>query len=405
MSVFDYTAVDRAGQMVRGEIEAETRPAAVDALSKQGQLAVEIVARGEAARRSTDGGRSRAQPNAEELTLLTRELSLLLGGGLSLSRALTAIETEADVRRVRTLAGRLRLAIAAGTSLNEALAAEAPIFSSIYVGMVKAAEASGTLVGVLARIADTREREQKLRAKITSALLYPSLLIATAIATVVVLFVYVVPRIKESLGDQVAQLPASSKAVFAASDWLQVWGQSLWVAAGAMGITLVLLWRQLAIQRFRQRLVLKLPVIGRLVRMSLTARFCRTLGVLLSSGLQLPAALALTRDVMGHEEMRVLIDRLGTAIREGEDFIAPLSRSGVFPSLVTSMLRTGAESGLLASSAERLADMYESKLEIALQRLVTVLEPTIILIISAFISIVVVSIMSAIMGMYDLTGT
>jgi general secretion pathway protein F len=177
------------------------------------------------------------------------------------------------------------------------------------------------------------------------------------------------------------------------------------VAVGAAVLVGLLLGRQTAVKRFWQRLALKLPVTGRLVRMSLTAQFCRTLGVLLSSGLQLPAALALTRDVMAHEDVRLLIDRLGVAIREGQDFLAPLSASGIFPSLVTSMLRTGAESGLLASSAERLADMYESKLEVALQRLVTVLEPTIILIISAFISLVVISIMSAIMGMYDLTGT
>jgi general secretion pathway protein F len=191
MAVFDYTAVDSAGRMIRGQIEAETRPGAVEALSKQGQLAVEIVPRNATAGRTGASARSAGTPSTEDITLLTRELSLLLGGGLSLSRALTAIEGEADARRVRALAGRLRLAIAAGSGLSEALAAEAPVFSPIYVGMVKAAEASGTLVAVLARIADARDREQKLRAKITSALLYPSMLIATAIATVIVLFVYV----------------------------------------------------------------------------------------------------------------------------------------------------------------------------------------------------------------------
>lgn len=407
MPTFRYTAVTSSGQRDAGLIDAETSQLAVDALYKRGLLALDVLAAD--ASGATAGvalkpaGR---RPSSTDVTLFTRELGLLLGSGMSLSHALSAVEAGTDSHRIQGVAQRLRQSIGGGKSLTDALFAEGDAFSPIYVGMVRAAEASGTLARALGRIADTREQDQKLRAKITSALLYPSLLILTAIATVVLLFTVVIPRISQSLGESaLAQLPSSSKAVFALSDWLLAWGE--WLAIGVILaiLTGLLLWRRPAVQRFWQRAVLRLPIIGNLVRTAQTARFCRTLGLLLSSGLQLPVALQLTRGVMSFEDVRTLIDRLGIALRQGEDFAIPLGQSRFFPSLVGSMLRTGAESGLLAQSAERLADMYESKLDIGLQRFVTVLEPTIILLISGFIALVVVSIMSAIMGIYDLTGT
>lgn len=405
MPHYEYTAVDKTGRQISGSLEADTRDAVLRRLSDQGHFPIDAVERRSAT--TTNGGFSlfSRAPRPAEITLFTRELALLLAAGQPITRSLSLIEEDAVAPRIQALASRLRTAIASGKAFNEALAAEDGRFPPVFVGMVKAAESSGQLETVLERIADTREREQRLKSKITSALLYPSLLILTAIAAIVLLMILVVPRFKEMLGDQVHRMPAASKAVLAVSDWLTAHAEL--VGAGAVGLLLLLLFasRQPAVRSVWQRLVFRLPLIGSVARTALTARFCRTLGVLMASGLGLPQALQLTRDVIGNSEAEVLIDGIGLALRQGRDFTEPLAGSHLFPSLVTSLLRIGAESGALADSSLRLADMYENKLETAMQRLVAVLEPTIILLISVFIGFIVLSIMGAIVGVYDLTGT
>jgi general secretion pathway protein F len=408
---FDYTAVNRDGRSVSGRIEAESRDAALRLLNTQGVYPIDAVpavpASATVPPSPTAGAASsmfERKPTSAEITLFSRELSLLLSAGQPLSKTLALIEEDSSAQRIQKLARRLRTSITTGKSFDEALTMEGSHFPPIYVGMVKAAEASGKLQSVLERIADTREREHKLKGKITSALIYPILLIATAIGSVLLMMILVVPRFKDMFGAQVQQLSASSRAVLATSDWLTQNAETLGIAAVVISLAILLAGRSTLVQKSCQRSLMGLPVIGSLMRLSLTVRFCRTLGVLLSAGLGLPAALALTRDVIGNDTAETLIDRIGAALREGTEFTEPLAGSSVFPSMVTSLLRIGAESGTLSASALRLADMYESKLEIAMQRFVTVLEPAIILFVSLFIGFIVLSIVGAIMSVYDVSG-
>ena len=408
MATFEYTAVDSSGKSIKGRIEADSREAALRQVSRQGHFPIDAVARDGAA--SGGGGATSfslfsGKPSATDITLFTRELSLLLSAGQPLAGTLALLEGDSSTQRIRNLARRLRIAISSGKSLDEALALENGCFPPIYVGMVKAAEASGQLESVLERIADTREREQKLNSKIVSALIYPSILIVTAISAVLLLRILVVPRYKDMLGDQVGRLPANSQAVLYASDWLNANAQGLAIGSACALLIALLISQYQPVQAAWQRFLLRVPLIGTLIRMALAVRFCRTLGVLLTAGLGLPAELALTRDVIGNSSASALIDRISAALREGTDFTVPMSKSGVFPSMVSSLLKIGAESGSLASSSLRLADMYENKLEIAMQRVVTMLEPAIILVVSLFIGFIVLSIVGAIMSVYDLTGS
>ncbi len=406
MAKFDYTAFDAAGKQITGVIEAETSAAALRLLNQQGHFPIDVTEQGGSV---PSGGRSSfdwfsRRPSESELTLFAQELALLLTAGQPLSRALSLIEADSNTPRVQAMVRRLRAQIAEGRSLNEAMAHEGGLFPPVFVGMVKAAEASGTLKTVLARIAETREREQRLRSKLVSALLYPAILILMALGAVVLMIGVVVPQFKSMLGEQSHRLPAASQAVIAASDWLTANGEML--ALGIIGALVVLLvaLRRPAVQAVVERMAFATPLLGSLLRLSLTSRFCRTLGILLESNLGLPAALALTRDVIGNQGARQVIDEIRVALRQGGDFTEPLKTSTVFPPMVTSLLRIGAESGTLPASALRLADMYESKLEIAMQRLVGILEPVIILTVSVFIGFIVLTIMNAIIGVYDLTG-
>lgn len=409
MTAFRYQAFDGNGREIAGVIEAASEREALRLVSDQGLIVVSATQVERTAAGGSGGGAGAASAwsrvvSPGEVTRLTRELALLLAAGQTLTGALTLVEADEGTSRVGGLATRLRRGLAEGKALHEAMATDAVSFPPVFVGMVKAAEASGKLASVLDRIADTREREQKLRARITSALIYPSFLVVASLAAIAVLMVVVVPRFKDLLSESSGTLPASSRAVLVASDWLTTNAWGLLIGLPLTALVSALLLRRPSGQRIIESIALRLPLIGGIKRMALAARFCRALGVLLASGLGLAEALALTRNVVGSPRAEALIDQISAALRQGQDFTEPLSRARLFPAMVTSLLRIGAESGSLSQQALRLADMYESKLDIAIGRLMSVLEPLIILLVSAIIGFIVLSIVGAIMGVYDLTG-
>jgi general secretion pathway protein F len=403
MPVFHYTALDRAGQRIAGEMQGPSRESVIRQLSEAGHFPIDVaVGTDAAAARGSllDFGRS---ASAREITQFTRQLAMLLKAGLSLPRAVGLIEGETSGRRLKVLARNIHADIAGGKSLAEALEGRGRQFPPVLVSMVRAGEASGTLPEVLDRIADTREREQKMRARLVSALLYPSFLVLTAVVSLLVIMLFVVPRFKAMLSDTGMRLPASTAGIIAASDWLSDHWSSLAAGLAAVAIVVPLLHRRPAVRRFLDRAVLRLPLVGGLVRMDLTVRFCRTLGSLIGNGIAVPAALNLTRDVMGNGEAAGAVAAMSRELRKGSDLARLMAESRLFPPMVIAIMRVGEETGGLAKSALYLADMFEQKLEVATQRLVTILEPVIIVAVSGAVAAIIISIMSAVISVYDLT--
>jgi general secretion pathway protein F len=268
--------------------------------------------------------------------------------------------------------------------------------------MVRAAEASGTLAEVLERIAMTREREQRMRGKLISALLYPALLIATSIIAVGVIMLVVVPRFKSMLVDTGAKMPTSAAAIIAISDWLNAHITGLMSGFLALIFGFALLRQRIGMRRLTDRLSLRLPLIGYLVRTDIVSRFCRMLGALLANGVDLPTALNLVRDVMGNAEAAAVVTAMCQELRKGSDLAKPMENSRLFPPIVIALIRVGEETGGLAKSADYLAQMFDEKLETATQRLVTVLEPVIIIAVSVVVATIIISIMGAVVSVYDL---
>jgi general secretion pathway protein F len=405
MAVFRYTALNQAGKQISGEMEAASREVAIRQLAEAGHFPIDAVAQSgsvaAASRRSLmDFWRS---ASAAQITQFTRQLAMLLGAGLTLPRAMALVETETGGGRVQSVAKQIRADIAVGKSLAEALEARGKQFPPVFVSMVRAAEASGTLPEVLERIAETREREQKMRAKLVSAMLYPSLLVVTAIAALLVIMLFVVPRFKSMLVDSGVKLPPSAATVIAVSDWLNAHLTALGVGIAAAVLGIVVLRQQAPVRRLLDRLSLRLPLVGNLMRMDLTIRFCRTLGALLANGVALPAALGLTREVMGNDEAAAVVAAMGQELRKGSDLAKPMEASRLFPPIVIALMRVGEETGGLAKSALYLADMFEDRLDVATQRLVTILEPVIIIAVSVVVAMIVISIMGAVVSVYDLT--
>ncbi len=403
MTLFHYKAIDRAGASINGEMEATDRAVVLDQLSQNGAFAVEV-----AAITSKTGSSKRTffsfgnKVSKDEVTILTRELAMLLQAGLTLDQALGLLEEDQSKRRLKALIGRLRFSLNEGKTFANALETQGSVFPPVYTNMVRVAEATGTLQDILEQIAESREREQKLRAKVLSAALYPGFLIVSAIAMIVLLLTFVVPRFKEMIEGAGAAVPDGAKLVIAASDWLNTNWQLFIVAILATLLCILLLSSRPWFRKQVDRLVLRLPVLGTFARLNLSIRLCRTLSTLLTSGIDLPEALLLSRRVVTAPSASDTLGMSYEALRKGQSFIAPLAASKLFPSVMINMLKVGEETGNLAPSTRYLAQMFEDKLDLRVQRTMTILEPAIILLVAGLVAGIIIAILGAVISVNDL---
>ncbi len=403
MRVYAYTAVSRAGERLAGEMESASRETVLEHLNALGHLPVEVAeATGRSLQHGHWTGLLSRKPSAKHITLFTHELAILLKAGLPLDRSLALLAKDAGSRSMAQLITRLGNQISEGRSLSEAMTAQGGVFPPLYTSMVRVAEASGTLDAVLHRVAEARTRAERLRGKALSAVLYPTLLVLMAIAAVVIMLAFVVPRFKQMIVRAGTEIPDSARLVIASSDWLLENGHTLAFALLALIALAVLLWHRQAGRQFIERLLLHLPLVGNLLRLNLTIKFCRALGLLLDNGVGLPAAMTLIRDVIGNRMAARAVSEAYESLRKGRSFLEPLTASGLFPPVVLNMLRVGEESGGLAQAALNMADMFEEKLETAVQRTFIVLEPLIIILVSVFIAGIIISILGAVISINDL---
>lgn len=401
---FQYRAISRTGERLSGEIEAATPQAAIENLRNMGHLPIDVVTRGKPSDATSGNGVIGAlgAPRAHQITMFTRELAMLLKAGLPLDRSLQLLRSDASSKKLATLIDAISKEIAGGKSLSEALGKQGNSFPPFYTSMVKVAEASGTLESVLERIAVAREKSQKLRSKALSDLLYPCMLIVMAIAAIVVMLTFVVPRFKDMVFQSGTEIPEQARLVFGASDWLIANGMALLVGLLIGLSVLAIAWNFGVGRRKLGQLVLSVPFVGKALKLALTISFCRGLGTMLENGVELPVAIRLLRDITVNPKAEAMLDEAYDAIRKGRSFLDPIANANIFPPVAVSMLRVGEESGGLAPSCLHLADMFEDKLEAFLQRVFTIIEPLIILFVSVFIAGIIISVLGAVMSLNEL---
>lgn len=400
--LYRYKALSRTGASLSGEMEAVSRAIVLEDLHQLGHFPIEVTELNQAA----GGGRRVASslfsglPSARQITLFTRELGMLLKAGLPLDQALGFLERDAGSKSLARLVGRIGNEVSGGKSLCEALEMQGEAFPPIYSRMVRVAEASGTLETVLERIAHGREKAQKLKSMALSEVLYPCLLIVMAISAVTIMLTFVVPRFKDMISNAGTEIPEQARFVIGASDWLLAnWEYLL---AGIAGVVIVVAVAWPKIRGDVQTLLMRLPLIGGILQLNLTIRFCRTLGMLLDNGVNLPAAMKLVADVIGNKAAAAAVEQSYDALRKGRSFLEPLSQSGLFPPVLVNMLRVGEETGSLSSSLLHMAEVFEEKLERTVERTFTIFEPLIILLVSGVIAFIIVSILSAVISINDL---
>jgi general secretion pathway protein F len=403
MPIFRYVAIDKGGQLVRGTTEAADEPAVIAWLRGQGQLPVRAEAGGGGFLRdllATEFGRTGLR--RQEVADLTRELSIMLEAGQDLDRALRFLTETAPNPRAARVTEQLRDAVRNGGSLAAALGQHPSSFSRLYVGLIRAAEAGGTLGATLDRMAVLLERERSLASSIKSALIYPALLVIAAIGSIVLLLTEVLPQFVPLFEQSGAQLPTATRLLIAAGDFVGAYGIYVLGVIILAGVALREALRRPGPRLAADRLLLRLPVLGSLAREVLAARFNRTLGTLVVNGVPLVAALGIVRDAVVNLAGVAAVDRATTSAKGGAGLARALGESGIFPVRTVHLLRLGEETGQLGPMALRAAEIHEEKARLGVQRLVSLLVPAITILMGAAIAGIVAALMLAMLSLNDL---
>ncbi|HEX6369729.1 MAG TPA: type II secretion system F family protein [Longimicrobium sp.] len=389
---FQYSAVDPVGRRVRGREHAANADALARALEGRGLLVVDMSRDAAPARPSGASSRRRAVLEA------TRAVAALLNAGLPLPRALRVSAHVATPELAEAL-NAVVLAVEHGEPLAGALQAHPRLFRPLYVGMVRAGERSGALGDAFARLAVHLEREEELRARLTSAMAYPLILATMGGATVVLLLVMVLPRFVELLDGSGAALPRSTAALLAMSAFLRRTWPLLLVAALLLGSGMAAARRSEGGRRALARLLLRAPGVGALRRQVLAARFARLLSVLLTGGAPLLYALDDTIESLDDPVARETAGRVRARVREGAPLHAAIAAEPLYPPVLGQLVAVGEESGRLGDFLARAAEMFDTGAERALRRLVTFAEPAMIVVFGGIVAFVALSLLQAIYGL------
>jgi general secretion pathway protein F len=389
MPAFEYAALDDHGRTRRGRIDAAD-PSQAQAMLEQRRLVPVQVAPASAA--------SARLPlldrfGRKDLTLVTRQLATLAEAA-PLEEALRTIGAQSDRRAVRRVVSATHAQLLEGLRLSDAMARQGNAFPPLYRAMVAAGENSGALPGILERLADLLEREQQVRGKLVSALVYPAALALTASGVVLALMSFVVPRVVEQFDSMGRELPWLTRAVIAVSGLVAHWGLPLLVLAAVAATVAVHLLRTRPSLRLRfDTILLRLPLIGRLIRDMHAARMARTLSIMVGSGLPLMEGLMITSRTVYNRRLRRATDDMVVAISEGVSLGNAMRRARIFPPTLLYMASSGESSGRLESMLERAADYLEREFNTFTSVTMSLLEPVIIVVMGGVVAAIVLSIL------------
>lgn len=390
MPAFAYQALDQLGKTQRGVLQGDTARAVRASLRDRGLNPLEVTPVEEAQQR---GSLFRRGLSGAQLALLTRQLATLLKAGLPVDEALAALAEQNDDQRARTLVIGLRSRVMEGAGLAAALADAPDSFPEIYRASVAAGEQSGRLDQVLARLADYSEARDALNQKIWAALAYPLLLTLVAMAVVSGLLVYVVPQIVGVFTQMHQALPLPTRALLALSDVVKAWGWLLLLLLIVAAVSGKLALRTEAVRYRWHGLLLRIPLIGRLIRASNTARSSRTLALLTASAVPLLDALNIAAQVMPNLPMRAAVKRAAVKVREGGSFSRALGESGYFPAVALRLIASGERAGELERMLDEAANHQQRELDRWLTTLTAVLGPLVILLVGAMVLFIVLAIL------------
>ena len=394
MPAFSYKAVGRDGKAQQGVIEADALDLATRQLRARGLTPLKI--------QEGDGQEQAKPPTRQEVLSMTSELSVLLRAGLPLDRALKVLIDMDGQPRMRAVLSELLKAVKGGKSLSLALQPYDAIFGSFYLSMVRAGEASGQLSSVLERLVEHLESAKATRDSIVSALIYPAILLVVAVLSVVVMLGFVVPQFETLFNDMGEALPAMTKAVIAAAEFIKAWGLLLGILVAVLGLVI----QRWAVSEQGKTVLdtrlLALPIAGNIAFEYEMAKFARTVGTLLGNGVSLLKAIQIANETVGNLPLKEGLNVLPAAVKAGKRMSVALEETKMFTTMVIQMTRVGEESGRLDDMMLELASVFEDHVASGVKRLLTLLEPVLILTMGFIIALIIISILMGILSVNDL---
>ena len=390
MTVFEYKARTRGGEMLEDKMEGEDTGSVASSLRQQGLLVIDIKEQGV-------GQRDILEPfkrvSLDDVVVFTRQFATVINAGLPIVRALYILGEQTSNKKLRDALAKVREDVEAGLALSEALDKHPKIFNRLYVEMVRAGEIGGVLDDVLLRIADQLEADQELRRKVKSAMTYPTVVLIMAIMAAAIMLIFIVPIFAQMFEDLGGTLPLPTRIALGLSDLLTGFGGLLVAALLVGGVVFFLRWKETEQGRkVWGRVVLRIPAkIGEVVQKVALARFARTLGSLSAAGVPILQALEITAGSSGNYVIEQALLKSRDSVRQGIPIFKPLEEEAVFPPMVTRMIAIGDETGDLDGMLEKIGDFYESEVDATVKALTSIIEPLMIVVVGGIVGGIIVA--------------
>jgi general secretion pathway protein F len=407
MAVFEYHGIQAtSGKAVKGYRDADNPKALRGLLRKDGILLTsaneETAERARAQRRDIDLFAFFKRATTADVAVMTRQLATLVRAGVPLVDSISALVDQVEKEGLVRVLTAVRENLKSGTSFAKCLEQHPKVFPNLYVNMVAAGEASGTLEAVLDRLADFMESQARLKGKVTAALAYPILMMLIGIVMVSVLMIAVVPKVVSIFDNLGQELPWYTQLlIFVSNAFAGYWWLMLMLVGG--GSWYFRRWRATPAGRLQwDTFVLRVPIVGRLNLLVAVARFSRTLSTLLASGVQLLTAMNIVKNVLGNALLESVVSSAIASIREGESIAEPLRRSGEFPPMVTHMIAIGERTGQLEQMLDNVSRAYEADVETKVVALTSLLEPLMIMLLGGVVGFIAMAILMPLVQMNQL---
>ena len=427
MPIFQYTAMDSAGKEKKGKLEAENEQAVGAALKEQGMFPTSIkeAKAGGGSKKGGSKGSSKSGKKGgsfldklndiqigtptigkKDLTIMTRQLAILLDAGLPLVRALKTLEDQSKNPAMKKVLGQTSESVESGLTFSESLANNPKSFDKLYLNMVKAGEAAGALEGILDRLATFMEKAMKMASKIKAAMVYPVMVLIMAMAITSGLLVFIVPKFKKIFEEMLEgePLPWLTDKVMNLSDIVM---SNIVLILVFVGVSIVVFKVVVATKKGKwgfDWVKYNMPLLGPIVSKSSIARFSRTLGTLMSSGVPVLQSLQIVRDTAGNEVVSSAVQQVHDAVKEGEGVAIPLDATKIMPAMVISMIEVGEETGKLPEMLEKIANTYDEEVDLAVEALTAMIEPLMIMFLAVVIGTIVIAMFMPLVSIIEKLG-
>ncbi|MCE5200229.1 MAG: type II secretion system F family protein [Armatimonadota bacterium] len=405
MSTFVYTALDPGGKSVKGRIESDNEQLVVAKLHEQKYHVLSISEeRSRTKSASSTMQTSNRKVKLNEMVVFSRQFATMIDAGIAIVRCLDILEGQTKDPALKPVIAQCKKDVKGGLSLTDAFGKHPNVFSRLYVNMVKAAEAGGILDKILDRLSVFLEKEQEIRGKIKSAMIYPILVLTFAVIMVFALFMLVLPKFKEIFDSMNVEMPLATRLLFIISDnMVKFWYLPPLLIVGGM---FAYKWYRNTDSGAWQidMAKLKFPVVGELIQKMAISRFSRTFATLIASGVPMMRSLEIVSETAGNRVIANAIDSARNAIREGQKISTPLAQSGLFPGMVTHMIDIGEETGRLSEMLSKVSDFYDQEVDNAVKALTSMIEPCLIVMMGGIVGFIAISIMSPIFKLISSVG-